>query len=241
MSKKNLPEINKRFLLVMKENNYSGYKFAKEYDNVSESKITHIRSGRNEPSKDLISSLLDKFPDTNYNWLVNGKGNMTTDLYQTEDNQPQVLEEHNLGFSINTVPLINQYDQKNYIQNIDNAKYISQLPKIPFIKDTDYEGDFLCFELKGNSMDNGTRESLIEGDVLLGRNIEQKHWNNLQTDNTKYIIVHNELGVLVKLIINQDINILKLHSLNNYYDDFEVNLKDILKIFSVTEYRRKTR
>ena len=71
-----IPEINKRFLKVLKHYDYSGYKFSKEFSNVSESKITHIRSGRNEPSKDLINTLLKKFNKVNTNWLLTGEGNM---------------------------------------------------------------------------------------------------------------------------------------------------------------------
>lgn len=83
--KKDIPEINKRFLEVILKKGYSGYKLSKEVKEISESKLTHIRSGRNEPSKDLINALLNKFPDVSYDWLVNGSGEMLGDSNSKED------------------------------------------------------------------------------------------------------------------------------------------------------------
>lgn len=43
---------------------------------VQPSAISHILSGRNKPSFDLILKLTSKFPRFNIEWLITGKGNM---------------------------------------------------------------------------------------------------------------------------------------------------------------------
>lgn len=45
--------------------------------NVQRSGISHILSGRNNPSYDFLVSLLRAFPEINAQWLLTGHGNMT--------------------------------------------------------------------------------------------------------------------------------------------------------------------
>lgn len=71
-----IPEENERFMEVLSYFKYSGYKFSKEAEGVSEAKIAHIRNGRNKPSLELINALLKKFPEVNKSWLLTGEGSM---------------------------------------------------------------------------------------------------------------------------------------------------------------------
>lgn len=50
-------------------------KFA-EILGVQRSAISHIITGRNKPSYDLINKILSKFPSLNSEWLITGKGDM---------------------------------------------------------------------------------------------------------------------------------------------------------------------
>lgn len=45
--------------------------------NVNRSTISHILSGRNKPSIDILDKIIDKYPDLNTNWLISGVGNMS--------------------------------------------------------------------------------------------------------------------------------------------------------------------
>ena len=56
-------------------------KFA-EILGVQRSAISHILTGRNNPSYDLISKIILKFPALNSDWLITGKGNMYKTLVQ---------------------------------------------------------------------------------------------------------------------------------------------------------------
>lgn len=49
-------------------------KFADEIG-VQRSAISHILSGRNRPSLDLIQKILTRWPEVNPGWLITGKGN----------------------------------------------------------------------------------------------------------------------------------------------------------------------
>jgi transcriptional regulator with XRE-family HTH domain len=58
---------------------------------VPRSTISHILSGRNNPSLELLLKILDAFPEVNTNWLVRGEGSMqtiTNSLFSEEDFLP---------------------------------------------------------------------------------------------------------------------------------------------------------
>ncbi|MGN7863242.1 S24 family peptidase [Chryseobacterium sp.] len=143
---------------------------------------------------------------------------------------------------IMNVPLANQYAQAGYLSRFADEEYIESLPTIPFTDDVEHRGEYMCFEVKGDSMDNGSYESYLEGDIILCRNIRQDYWmSKLHYDKWDFVIVHKEKGILVKRIINHDVEngIITLHSLNEYYEDMEIHLKDVAKLFNIISTRRK--
>ena len=54
---------------------YTATRFADEIG-VQRSGISHILSGRNQPSYDFIVKIANRFPDINLEWLLLGKGTM---------------------------------------------------------------------------------------------------------------------------------------------------------------------
>ncbi len=48
---------------------------------VPRSTISHVLSGRNNPSLELVQKILDGFPDININWLIRGSGRMFSEGY----------------------------------------------------------------------------------------------------------------------------------------------------------------
>lgn len=64
-----------RILLVLKTQNLSSSQFADEIG-VQRSSISHILSGRNNPSLEFVTKILKRFPDINSEWILFGKGSM---------------------------------------------------------------------------------------------------------------------------------------------------------------------
>jgi len=48
--------------------------------NVNRSSLTHIFSGRNQPSLDIAKKILIAFPEISTEWLIMGMGNMIQDV-----------------------------------------------------------------------------------------------------------------------------------------------------------------
>jgi len=61
---------------ILEDEQLSASKFADSIG-VQRSSISHILSGRNKPSLELINKILDHFSHINADWLLLGKGNMT--------------------------------------------------------------------------------------------------------------------------------------------------------------------
>jgi plasmid maintenance system antidote protein VapI len=59
----------------MEAEGFSPSKFADEIG-IQRAVVSHITTGRNEPSKDVIIKILERFPDVSPDWLLLGKGDM---------------------------------------------------------------------------------------------------------------------------------------------------------------------
>jgi transcriptional regulator with XRE-family HTH domain len=67
--------VKDRIILLIRALNYTAAQFADEIG-VQKSGISHIISGRNNPSLDFVQKILQRFPEVNMEWLITGKGSM---------------------------------------------------------------------------------------------------------------------------------------------------------------------
>jgi DNA-binding XRE family transcriptional regulator len=78
-----------RILAIIQEEEMTNAKFAQEIG-VQSSSISHITSGRNNPSIDLIIKILNRFPGISPDWLLQGKGKMYK--YQNDEQTVQTQQ-----------------------------------------------------------------------------------------------------------------------------------------------------
>lgn len=120
----------------------------------------------------------------------------------------------------------------------------TQLPVVPFFVDHEARGNYIAFEVRGDSMNDGSAESYLEGDRLLCREIPRDLWcqSKLHLRKWDFVIIHNE-GILIKRIIAHDVinHTITIHSLNPLFDDKVLDLCDINQIFNVIELQRPRR
>jgi hypothetical protein len=76
MESKKKSELSKRFLIAIDALGKTGYQISKDVPEISNSTLTHIRNGRNEPSKSIIEAFLSHFSEVNKVWLLTGEGEM---------------------------------------------------------------------------------------------------------------------------------------------------------------------
>ncbi len=74
-----------RILQILKEENLTASQFADIID-VQRSSMSHILSGRNNPSLDFVHKILKAFPNINTDWLMFGTGTMYNQKIGTDSN-----------------------------------------------------------------------------------------------------------------------------------------------------------
>lgn len=94
--------MKERLLEFLKAENKSSAQLAEEIG-VQASGISHILSGRNNPSLDFVLKMLEKYQFLSTDWLLFGKGSMYKDI------KMQTLFDENIG--------INQDDDPKLIKN----------------------------------------------------------------------------------------------------------------------------
>lgn len=109
--------LNERIQKIIEHFSLSASEFADEIG-VQRSNISHILSGRNKPSLDFIMKTKKRFPELQWDWIIDGKGEMTA----THSPTPHISES-----KINT-----ETDEDNDIPNlfsIINENSISNVEK----------------------------------------------------------------------------------------------------------------
>lgn len=140
------------------------------------------------------------------------------------------------------VPLVQEYAYAGYMSGYSDETYLNDLPTIPFIADKQYKGTYMAFQVRGDSMDDGSYNSYLQGDIVLCREVNQSYWKNrLHINKWDFVIVHRTEGILLKKIVFHDpeSGLIRVHSLNALYEDMELNLTDVAQLFNVVKVERK--
>ncbi len=224
---------------VLEELNLKAPTFA-ENIGVKYQRIFDLQKGKvKKISSSLANDIISKYGQFNLTWLLTGEGEMLNTPNQPSDEASPIDEP-----IILRVPLVSQYAQAGYLCGYADAAYMATLPTIPYIVDHEAQGHYVAFEVKGDSMNDGTEDAILEGDRLLCREIMPHLWadSKLHIRKWDFVIVHTE-GILVKRIIDHDVenHTITIHSLNSMYPDKVINLADVKQIFNVIELQRPRR
>ena len=133
---------NERLLIIFKQYSLNASSFADKIG-VQRSSMSHILSGRNKPSLDLILKIYQTFPDIDLTWLALGEGNMSK---QNTNNTSTIPLDHSdeFDFKLSSDEKIASKDiqsnsketdfinSTNYL-NISNSSDIEQI--VIFYKD----------------------------------------------------------------------------------------------------------
>ena len=141
--------IQERILLLMKAQGMTPTQFADEIG-IQRSSISHILSGRNNPSLDVILKILGRFKEIDSNWLILGKGNLLKErdldnsptLFNLDEDEEIIdknLKEINLKEEEKEIKTNNIEIQENIIaiQNTNSQRSISKI--IILYNDNSYE------------------------------------------------------------------------------------------------------
>lgn len=205
-----------------------------------------------KPQRSTAETICEYFK-VNIDWFFTGKGkmlktpkrdtgvaNLVEDPVENYGNNKFIPLDS--GQKIMLVPYVDQPAQAGFISGYNDNEFLEYLPYHPILVDSYHKGVYYAFKVVGDSMDDGSKNSIEENSIVTGRVIDKSLWRSkFHIHKFKnYIIVHNE-GILVKEIIEHDTNngTIKIHSLNNLYNDDVLSLDDCLMILNVVDINKK--
>lgn len=194
--------------------------------------ITRIINEHRTPSRATCEKIVSAFPAYNLEWLLTGEGNMLTDATsQTYHSNARPVDD----LSYMNVPVIHIKAQCGYLAGYGDTEYIDTLPTMPVIVDKTYHGKYRIFEAEGDSMDDNSRLAICDGDKVLAREVRRDLWlPKLHINDWYFVIVHRTNGISIKQITAQDDKgNITCHSLNELFNDYTVNLDDVVEIYNV--------
>lgn len=232
-------------------------------------RVYHVIRERNGISDSLARDINSIYPYISFQWLKTGVGDMlvsttptekTEEVFNTDEyrllqrkfnallDDYKELKKEAVPLNPNVilyVPLVSQYAYAGYLNGYQNETYMENLPTIPYFPDADTTAEnFVAFEVRGDSMDDNTKDALSEGDTIICRELPQILWKDSQLPISRwdFVIVHEE-GIIAKRITNHDVpnHTITIHSLNNFYPDRTIDLAKVKQIFCIVETRKNRR
>lgn len=238
-------EFKDRLKFLLEKEGVTAYRIWKDTA-ITKGTIANYLDGKTNPNKSNIAVLAAYFK-VNEEWLNSGKGSMNR-ADRVRGDEPYLVTKAGLkyyemadGKYRMRVPFIPVKAYAKYIDESRDAEFVgNEFEEFDFVVDKIGHGRYFAFEIKGDSMDNDTKRSLSNGDIVLARELGQEHWRNkLHTeDYPNWIIVLNNT-ILCKQIIEQDLDkgTITCHSLNPSpeYADFVLKLDDICQLCNIVQ------
>ena len=175
---------------------------------------------------DKINKIAKYFPELNTGWLLTGTGEML--------NPSEIKPVSNVEFL--NIPFLPIHAQGGYGRGYGDDEYIESLPTYPVTVDKNYKGKYRVFEVNGDSMDDGTRNAIYNGDKVLCREVKRELWTSkLHYKDWYFVICMKNDGITIKQITAHDVEkaIIRCHPLNPIFDDFEVDLNEVAELYNV--------
>ena len=222
----------KRVEFIIEKEGLNKNSFSKAIGISNNVTITRIINEHRTPSRATCEKIVSAFPAYNLEWLLTGEGNMLTDApSQTYHSNARPVDD----LSYMNVPVIHIKAQCGYLAGYGDTEYIDTLPPMPVIVDKTYHGKYRIFEAEGDSMDDNSRLAICDGDKVLAREVRRDLWlPKLHINDWYFVIIHRTKGISIKQITAQDDKgNITCHSLNELFNDYTVNLDDVVEIYNV--------
>ncbi len=206
--------------------------------------------GINQPYYSELERYKKKLNSEHYRRLYEEYGEEETSLYMEEYYEEEETDNKSFndkikGYSnVMQVPLVNQYAYEDLLNHLeDKDKFIKELPCIPFrIEAEQYTDDYICFEIKGDSMEGSSKDSIKPGDILLCREVKEEFWREeLILDETrKYVLILPQRGILFRYIshMNKEEKTLHIVALNPLVKEEDIPIEEVKTIYIAMKLQR---
>ena len=128
-----------RINLILRAKNITARQFAEEIG-IQPSGMSHILSGRNNPSLEFVTKVIRRYPEIDANWLLLGKGEMFAGRAETGERGPEYGERMvENGAQLDLMSDMNQVDNYDVMPGeepmVDEAPAGKRVLKMVFVYD----------------------------------------------------------------------------------------------------------
>ncbi|PZX60223.1 helix-turn-helix protein [Algoriphagus ratkowskyi] len=135
--------------------------------------------------------------------------------------------------------LVEEYAHAGFISRFTDQEFLEKMPNHSIVVDRFPLAKHYSFRVIGESMNNGTSESIISGAIVTAREINKNLWNSRFHINRlkDYVIVHKK-GIIVNRITEHDTNdmtiiCMSLNGDKKTYPEFPVNLDECIMLLQI--------
>lgn len=132
------------------------------------------------------------------------------------------------------VRIVHAQAYAGYLQGYNDMNYLSSLPEHDIVVDED--GDFITFEVKGDSME----PDFPDGCFVDCKELEPTFWRNLIRGRV-FMFLHPDHGLQIKVLLKQVGQIATFRPINPMYKDFDVDLSQVTKLWYFHQKHDTTR
>lgn len=210
--------------------------FKEMFENFYNVKFSDYENDINDESKKYNGDIekiavIDPYSSEEENISENKNGNSFTQLPN--------------GQLLMSMPLIEVEAQAGFLDNYSNVDYLNETAQHSIIVDKEFRGRYVAFRVKGDSMDDDSKNAIANNYIVATRELSRDHWmSKIRYNDFPYWVVYTSESKypLLKEIVNHDVENgnITFHSLNDSpeYCDFTLNIDEINALFYVIDVNR---
>jgi transcriptional regulator with XRE-family HTH domain len=172
-------------------------------------------------------------------WLLTGEGEMLKDgapaTQPAPENSARPLVSSDRDWV--EIPLVPHRAKAGALSGFGDPCWEEDKQTMPVLIDKRLKGDYLLFEVSGDSMDDGTSTAFLDGDVLLCRVLPKSDWQyGIKKRSATYCVIATQAdGIVLKQVTHHDKSegTITCHSLNPDYSDYDLKLSEVQALFYV--------
>lgn len=144
-----------------------------------------------------------------------------------------------------TMPLADFNIQAGFLDHYQDAEFLMDMQQHGMWVDKPVKGRYVAFRVSGDSMDDGSINSIPRNSVVATRELQRQHWiTKIRFRDFPYWVIYNKHSKmpLIKEMVHHDPDTgnITFHSLNDSpeFEDFVLNVDDIQALFYVIDVNR---
>ena len=182
-----------------------------------------------------ILRLREQFPLLSESWLLTGEGSMLAESTPRVESNVSPVRTGDLQWM--EIPLVPYKACAGVLAGFGDPIWQEDKQTMQVLVDQRLHGDYVIYEVYGDSMNDGSAQAFLEGDFLLCRLLPQSDWQyGIKKRTATYCVIatHTD-GIVLKQVTHHDktAGIITCHSLNPDYSDYDVKLSEVQALFYV--------